>query len=49
MLKTLGSIEGVRNATIEEINAVVRNKALSERIHAFFRTQAEMADETANE
>ena len=49
LLKTLGSIEGVRNATIEEINAVVRNKALSERIHAFFRTQAEMADESASE
>lgn len=47
LLKALGSVDGVRNASLEELNTVVRNKALAERIHAFFKKQSEMAEENS--
>lgn len=45
LLKTLGSVDGVRNASVEELNAVVHNIALSERIYAFFKAHSEMSPE----
>ncbi len=40
LLKTFGSLEAIRAADADQLNAVVKNKALSQKIVAFFAQQA---------
>ncbi len=40
LLKTFGSLEAIRTADADQLNAVVKNKALSQKIVAFFAQQA---------